>query len=79
MAQTIVEKFDGKFPLQEKDLLTLPGIGPKTAERLALSIASRPKAKIEELEKMNILTVNRELKMVELKKELESLKANQSL
>ncbi len=28
--------------------LTLPGIGPKTAERLALSIASRPKAKIEE-------------------------------
>ncbi|HNZ86286.1 MAG TPA: recombination mediator RecR [bacterium] len=28
--------------------LTLPGIGPKTAERLALSIASRPKSKIEE-------------------------------
>ncbi len=28
--------------------LTLPGIGPKTAERLALSIASRPKSRIEE-------------------------------
>ncbi len=31
MAQTIVKQFDGKFPMQEKDLLKLPGIGKYTA------------------------------------------------
>lgn len=31
-----------------EQFMTLPGIGPKTAERLALSLASKPKAKIED-------------------------------
>lgn len=31
MAQQIVEKFDGIFPIQEKELLSLPGIGKYTA------------------------------------------------
>lgn len=37
-------------PLQNliDQLTSLPGIGPKTAERLALSLASKPKIKIEE-------------------------------
>jgi len=40
------------FPKSLKNLidqfLTLPGVGPKTAERLAISLISRPKNKIEE-------------------------------
>ncbi len=46
------------------NLLTLPGIGPKTAERLAIHIASRPKLKIEEfIQSLNSL---KELKVCSL-------------
>jgi endonuclease-3 len=31
MAQTVMEKFDGKIPQNEKDLVTLAGVGQKTA------------------------------------------------
>jgi endonuclease-3 len=31
MANTIVDKFDGQIPLSEKDLVTLAGVGQKTA------------------------------------------------
>lgn len=40
------------FPKSLKNLIdqfiTLPGVGPKTAERLAISMISRPKVKIDE-------------------------------
>ncbi len=44
--------------------MTLPGIGPKTAERLAIHIASRPKLKIDEF----IKSINdiKELKICQL-------------
>ncbi|MCD4704508.1 recombination mediator RecR [bacterium] len=47
-----------------EQLMTLPGIGPKTAERLAIHIASRPKLKIDEF----IKSINdiKELKICQL-------------
>lgn len=34
-AQTVVSDFDGAFPADEKDLLTLPGVGPYTAAAIS--------------------------------------------
>ncbi len=44
--------------------MTLPGIGPKTAERLALFLASKPKAKIDEF--INSLTNIKTLQVCQL-------------
>jgi len=44
--------------------MTLPGIGPKTAERLALFLASKPKAKIDDFIKS--INDTRELKVCQL-------------
>ncbi len=44
--------------------MTLPGIGPKTAERLALFLASKPKIKIDEF--INSLTNIKTLKVCQL-------------
>ncbi|MBD3224751.1 MAG: A/G-specific adenine glycosylase [Caldithrix sp.] len=46
-AQKIVERFDGRFPLDYKDALSLPGIGPYTAAAI-LSIAfGKPHAVVD--------------------------------
>lgn len=44
--------------------LTLPGIGPKTAERLAISLVSRPKIKIDEF--INALSLIKEIKVCQV-------------
>ncbi len=44
--------------------MTLPGIGPKSAERLALFLASKPKAKIDDF--MRALHNTKELKVCQL-------------
>jgi len=53
------------FPKSLKNLidqfLTLPGVGPKTAERLAISLISRPKNKIEEF--VNALSSIKDIKV----------------
>ena len=42
-ARVIKNQYDGKFPSNEKDLLSLPGIGPYTAAAI-MSIAFNKKA-----------------------------------
>ncbi len=41
-AKAIVEKFDGKVPLEMDDLLTLPGVGRKTANCLRSNVYGLP-------------------------------------
>ena len=41
-AQMIVEQYGGEFPYTEKELLTLPGIGPYTAAAIAAIAFERP-------------------------------------
>jgi len=47
-----------------EQLMTLPGIGPKTAERLALFLASKPKVKIDDF--IKTLHDTKELKVCQL-------------
>ena len=47
MAQQIIERFDGTVPDNIEDLTSLPGVGRKTAQRLAFFILSLPEAEAE--------------------------------
>jgi recombination protein RecR len=47
-----------------EQLMTLPGIGPKSAERLALFLASKPKVKIDDF--IKVLHDTKELKVCQL-------------
>jgi A/G-specific adenine glycosylase len=46
-AQAVVERFDGKFPASEADLLTLPGIGAYTAAAIAAIAFNRHAAPVD--------------------------------
>lgn len=46
-AEIIINKFKGKLPQDEKDLLTLPGIGPATAGSLQAFVFNKPIVFIE--------------------------------
>ena len=46
-AQVIVEDFNGKFPTNYQDLLTLPGIGPYTAAAIASICFGEPVAVVD--------------------------------
>lgn len=46
-AQTVVEKFDGRFPQKYTELITLPGIGPYTAAAIASFSFKEPVAVVD--------------------------------
>ena len=46
-AKECVERFDGALPTQERDLLSLPGIGPSTAAGIISFAHNRPSVYIE--------------------------------
>jgi A/G-specific adenine glycosylase len=46
-ARLILEKYKGKFPDNEKDLLRLPGIGPYTAAAISAIAFGRPSAPVD--------------------------------